>query len=322
MRLSVIICTHNPREDYLRRTLEALEKQTLPKEGWELLLIDNASAEPLAGKWDLSWHPHSRHIRENELGKTPALLRGIKEASGDLLVVVDDDNVLSPNYLSIASELMASHPWIGAAGGNIAGEFETKPEPWAEAMFPSLAIVRVNHEEWACGAGSSARGFAPVGAGSITRRNIATYYAEVSANDPLRRGLDRKGASLSSGGDTDMALCACALGFAIGRFPELQMTHLISAARLQRSYLLRLAEGLAFSDAVLRYIWDGDLPRLHQETPCRSERIFQMYLSLRKRLAARKTPDFMTEVNEAAHRGISRAYEILLPDSLRKGQRQ
>ena len=62
--ISVIICTHNPRPDYLRRVLDALKAQTLPKERWELLLIDNASNEPLSGEWDLSWHPHARHIRE------------------------------------------------------------------------------------------------------------------------------------------------------------------------------------------------------------------------------------------------------------------
>jgi hypothetical protein len=48
----------------LRRVLDALKAQTLPKEQWELLLIDNASKEPLAESWDLSWHPHARHIRE------------------------------------------------------------------------------------------------------------------------------------------------------------------------------------------------------------------------------------------------------------------
>src|SRR5271170_3727335 len=105
MECSVIICTHNPRQDYLRLTLEGLEKQTLPKERWELLLIDNASKEPLAGKWDLSWHPNARHIREEELGLTPARLRGIKESKGGLLVFVDDDNVLEVNYLETALDI-------------------------------------------------------------------------------------------------------------------------------------------------------------------------------------------------------------------------
>ena len=92
--ISVIICSHNPRPEYLRRTLEALKAQTLPTKDWELLLVDNASKEPLAGRFDLSWHPNARHVRENELGLTTARLRGIREAHSDLLVFVDDDNVL------------------------------------------------------------------------------------------------------------------------------------------------------------------------------------------------------------------------------------
>ena len=57
LEISVIICTHNPREDYLRRVLKALRAQSLSAEQWELLLIDNASKEPLAAAWDLSCSP-------------------------------------------------------------------------------------------------------------------------------------------------------------------------------------------------------------------------------------------------------------------------
>src|SRR5260221_7594577 len=140
MECSVIICTHNPRPDYLRRVLDALRAQTLPKEQWELLLIDNASKEPLASTWDLSWHPHARQIREDELGLTPARLRGIKESQAEVLVFVDDDNVLAADYLSTALELSRSRPGVGALGGKIVGEFETKPDSWVEVMFGCLAI--------------------------------------------------------------------------------------------------------------------------------------------------------------------------------------
>src|SRR3989337_147732 len=97
--LSVIICTHNPRPDYLRRALDALKAQTLPLEQWELLFIDNASRERLADLWDISWHPHARHVRESELGLTPARLRGIQESRGEVLVFIDDDNVLASDFL-------------------------------------------------------------------------------------------------------------------------------------------------------------------------------------------------------------------------------
>src|SRR5271154_1339560 len=99
MEVSVIICTHNPRLHYLRRTLDALAEQTLPKDRWELLLIDNMSREPVSSAWDLSWHPNARHVREEALGLTNARLRGIRESKGEYLVFIDDDNVAAADYL-------------------------------------------------------------------------------------------------------------------------------------------------------------------------------------------------------------------------------
>jgi glycosyltransferase involved in cell wall biosynthesis len=51
--LSVIVCTHNPRQDYLARALAALRDQTLPTNEWELLVVDNASDIHLARTIDL-----------------------------------------------------------------------------------------------------------------------------------------------------------------------------------------------------------------------------------------------------------------------------
>jgi glycosyltransferase involved in cell wall biosynthesis len=105
IKTSVIICAHNPREASLRRTLEALGRQSLSKEEWELLVIDNASKEPLAPRFDLSWHPNARHMVENEVGLSPAWLRGMREARSDLLIFVDDDlmkrsrsSAIGPNW--------------------------------------------------------------------------------------------------------------------------------------------------------------------------------------------------------------------------------
>jgi cellulose synthase/poly-beta-1,6-N-acetylglucosamine synthase-like glycosyltransferase len=75
MPLSVIICSHNPRPDYLRRVLGALKAQTLPKERWELLFIDNASKEPLAEKYNLSWQSYGRCINEEKSGLTLLVVR-------------------------------------------------------------------------------------------------------------------------------------------------------------------------------------------------------------------------------------------------------
>src|SRR5204862_5153681 len=103
MQLSVILCTHNPRPDYLASTLEALRNQILPQEAWELVLVDNASDPTVVSATRLGWHKNGRQVREEKLGLTPARLRGIAEAKGEMLVFVDDDNVLAADYLTEAA---------------------------------------------------------------------------------------------------------------------------------------------------------------------------------------------------------------------------
>jgi glycosyltransferase involved in cell wall biosynthesis len=309
--ISVIICAHNPRPDYLRRALDALKMQTFSAPQWELLLIDNASKEPLASTWDLSWHPQGRHLRENELGLTAARLCGIREAAGGLLVFVDDDNVLAPDYLDTALQLSLSRSCMGAFGGNVVAEFETAPESWVNIMFSIFAVVEVKAEQWTCGPGTSAQLMAPCGSGMVIRKTVADYWARKSANDPLRRGFGRKGASLSGSEDIDMALCACALGLAVGRFPQLCLTHLIASRRLKRDYLLRLAEESAFSDALLHYVWDGQLPRQNHAGLSKSEKMFRAYKSLTYRLSNWQNPTFAYEYMLACNRGLSRAVQAV-----------
>jgi len=309
-QISVIICTHNPRADYLKRVLDALNVQTLPKEQWELLLVDNASKEKLATKLDLSWHPHARHIREDELGLTAARCRGIIESKWDGLVFVDDDNVLAPDYLICASKLLESHTWVGAFGGNIVGEFETEPEGWANIAIPYLAIRVINQEKWALSSDLKLNDYLPCGAGMVIRKGVASYYMKLLAETPLRRGLDRKGTSLISSGDFDMAFCACALGLAVGQFPQLQLRHLIPSGRLKRDYLLRLAENVAFSNTCLRFIWTGKLADQNQKNLCRSDKIYELYKILRSRLRG-QTPSFDDEFKAALEQGNGRATEML-----------
>src|ERR1700757_4419573 len=100
--LSVIVCTHNPRLNYFPQCLDAIRCQSLAPNRWELVVVDNRSNGPVAERIDLSWCLAARVVREEKLGLTPARLRGIREATGELLVFVDDDNVLDLDFLETA----------------------------------------------------------------------------------------------------------------------------------------------------------------------------------------------------------------------------
>lgn len=255
MLFSVIICTHNPRADYLRRTLGALQAQTLSKAQWELLLIDNASTEPLTAAWDLGWHPQARIIREDELGLTPARLRGIRESTGEVLVFVDDDNVLAPDYLAQAGRLLEAWPMLGAIGGSISGCFEVPPPASISKYVGYLAISEIQQSYWSNIVVYS--NATPVGAGMCVRRQVAQDYQRKVVSDPLRNILDRKGRGLMGCGDFDLVFCATALGFGAGRFPELKLEHLIGANRLTEDYIAKLVPGCSASGILLKAIWEG-----------------------------------------------------------------
>lgn len=273
--LSVIICTHNPRRDYLKRVLQALKTQGLPTSLWELLLVDNASKELLSSEIDLNWHPNARHIREEKLGLTPARLRGIKEAIGEVLVFVDDDNVLDSDFLVAALTISKEWPKIGAWGGRIIPEFEITPPEWTKPHLTALAITTFERDIW-----SNLTNYGetiPCGAGLCVRKLVGQRYAELVTNDPRRADMDRKGNLLTSNGDTDLALTACDLGLGTGLFISMKLTHLIKASRLEEDYLLRLTEGCHYSGNLLEY-----LRNKHKRQPTwKSSKIYMLYLRLR-----------------------------------------
>jgi hypothetical protein len=297
MHLSVIICTHNPRKDYLTRTLDALKAQMLPKEQWELLLIDNASAEPLAGQWDLSWHPGARHIREDELGLTPARLRGIKEARAELLVFVDDDNVLAPDYLAVAADVGAKWPTIGAWSGSVIPEFETPPPAELQPYLWCLCIRPVEKDNWSSFMDPQS---CPWGAGMCVRATVAGRYSEKSGRNPLHAFLDRRGNELGSGGDLDLATTSYESGLGTGLFARLKLTHLIPSRRLTVEYLLHLIADSEASHIVFSHLHGQHL----QQPTSQIDRLVAFYKYLRA------TP-LQRRVQRARQNGLAKARAIL-----------
>jgi len=244
----------------LRRVLDALKTQTLPKEQWELLVIDNASKEPLAKSYNLSWHPHARHIREDKLGLTPARLRGIAEAEGGLLVFVDDDNILAPDYLEHATAIPVSYSHVSVFGaGNLEPEFEEEPEPVVKpwlGMFEKRSVSRPtwtnNVTDYFC---------TPWGAGLCVPKGFATRYSQIVGELRISNVLDRNGQSLFCGGDDLFSWLSVGSDTGFGIFPELRIRHLIPAGRVRQDYLVQLVYGHSFSLAVLRYMVYGTNPR-------------------------------------------------------------
>lgn len=100
MQVSVVIPTYNRRAK-LWQTLVSLQSQTLPPDEYEVIVVDDGSedgTQEAAASWSL---PCSlRCYRQEKGGAVAARNYGARQAIGEVLAFLDDDMVLSPEYLS------------------------------------------------------------------------------------------------------------------------------------------------------------------------------------------------------------------------------
>jgi glycosyltransferase involved in cell wall biosynthesis len=263
------------------------------------MLVDNASTPRLADVWDLSWHPDPLHIREEELGLTAARLRGIKEASGSLLLFLDDDTVLPPDYLERAVAIERKYPHLGVFGaGIVEPEFEVTPPAHLTGLLPLLALREVPGTLWSNNPKDI--GCIPWGGGLCVTRPAAAAYVQMLARLQITHLMGRRGQRLFSGED-DVFSWACAqMGRGFGVFPELRLTHLIRADRLTERYLLRLVHDHAHSHTLINYLLSGEKqPR------------FGLYDAIRLLLHGVRRGMFSMRCQWAAAQGVRRANQFL-----------
>jgi glycosyltransferase involved in cell wall biosynthesis len=237
--ISVIIPTYNPDPARLQLILEALANQTLAPGFWELILVDNNSSNNFSRDMELSRYNNLKIVQEKKQGLTYARVKGFLEARGDLIILVDDDNVLDRNYLQEALKIYHNYPAIGVYGGKSIPIFETTQPNWLNDFYKSLALRdhggAVLIDDWQ----NKFPEHAPIGAGMVIRKSaLGSYVSKITSGTTIT--TDRIGDLLSSGGDNDIVLEILKSGWRCGYFPELILHHLIPEERLSVSYLAKL----------------------------------------------------------------------------------
>ena len=92
------------------------------------------------------------------------------------------------------------------------------------------------------------------------RRAVADAYLAQTADNPNRLQLDPMGDQPGYGGDTDLAYTGVSIGYGMGVFPELVITHLIPSRRSTLDYLLRNFEAHEYSHVLQNFYRTGALP--------------------------------------------------------------
>ena len=103
--VSVIIPTYN-RKDTLRLCLAALAAQDLSADRWEIIIVDDGSSDGTDTFLANYVHPNKnlRLLRQHNLGAGAARRAGVQAASGEYVLLLNDDTIAGPKLLTEHSQ--------------------------------------------------------------------------------------------------------------------------------------------------------------------------------------------------------------------------
>ena len=241
LRVTVAVITYN-RARFLRETLSGLVRQDYPPALWELLVIDNNSTDDTAEVVYafMASTPPPRRVVEVAPGLDCGRNRAVIEAKGDVVVLVDDDILMAPDWLSrlVAPFASENAHQVGVVGGEVVPVFPDGLPPWLEGVHRPLALRPDT--------GPLGPGQWPMGANFAFPRWVFARLGNFDTH------LDRRGAQLFGGGDTDMIRRVRAAGLEAWFVPGAKVQHQIPAGRLTFSYAARHAFDSARSRVVER----------------------------------------------------------------------
>ena len=239
--LSVVICTYN-RAAYLYNVLHSVAIGTYAD--YEIVVVDNNSTDRTRTECDrfCTDHPQVslRYCFEPQQGLSYARNRGIAEARGEIIVYVDDDALVCPQYLATYADFFNRHPETEAAGGSILPQYDGCQEPsWMSHYTRQL----VTGKHWL---GNRERQFPagafPGGGNAAYRRSV---FEDVGQFDVE---LGRKGDSLIGAEEKDLFDRMTSHGMRFYYLPTAILYHLIPPRKLTRDYFDRLTYGIGVSE--------------------------------------------------------------------------
>ena len=213
--------------------------QTLDHETWELLVVDNASHPAVKIPLSPTDHSKIRILRQDKLGLRHARRHGLVESRGEFVVLLDDDNLLAPDYLQMVILAFARLPRVGALGGKVSAEFEGAVADWQTEFLPLLNVRDLGNEEQFFLPPANPRDLthypacAPIGGGIALRRSaLAPWLSEAS-----RSPFDADAPDFSTDAETELILSVLRAGWAVGYVPSLQLSTIIPARKLDPDFL-------------------------------------------------------------------------------------
>ncbi len=157
MRATIQLCTYN-RAALLERVLDACFEQSVPDETYEVVLVDDGSADETPAAIARARERAACAfvvVSQANAGLASARNAGIARASGERIIFIDDDVLPLPNFVEEHLRSHASHPHSIVRGGAInVDDLDHLPPPiwsvkdysgnyfWTTNVSAPLAAIR------------------------------------------------------------------------------------------------------------------------------------------------------------------------------------
>lgn len=240
--ISVIICTYN-RDKYIYNVLKSVADNDYPRDRYEIVLVNNNSTDNTESECKRFQTDYPdicfRYFVETQQGLSYARNCGIQNSNGDLLVYVDDDALVNPEYLQTYADFFIRNAHAVAAGGPIIPEYETQEPAWMSHYTRQLVTGKLYLGEKER---EFPRGSYPGGGNSCYRKSVFDKIGLFNVE------LGRKGNSLIGAEEKDLYDKMTTQGMKFFYLPTAILYHLIPEKKLTQDYFDRLTYGIGVSE--------------------------------------------------------------------------
>ena len=243
-RISLVIATFNG-ASRIGTTLHSLLTQSLPSELWEAVVVNNNSSDTTSEVVEefAAAHPEVVIVltEEPKQGLSHARNKGIEVAQGEIVVIIDDDEIASPHLLADYLHFFDSHPEAAGAGGRIIPLYADGRPQWMSRHTerPIAGTLDLGSE------------IVPFPKGKyFGGGNMALRRSAIEKYGAFNPALGRKGTTLLGGEEKELYARLHNAGEKIFYIPSAYIEHVIPNAKLTREYFEKVCFRIGQSERI------------------------------------------------------------------------
>ena len=244
LKISVVICTYN-RSAYIIDAMKSLYYQTLPRDSYEVIVVNNNSSDQTQQVCETFIESHNDanfyYFNEIQQGASFSRNTGALHVQSPLLCFMDDDAVADKDYLERIVNFFEQYPDAGGLGGRIIPKYIPEKPGWMSHYVSSL----VGYFHYSDTVTVFTPNKYPLESNMIIRKK------DFDAIGGFNNALPGVVGTLRIGGEgKDFFLRLKALNRTIYYDPAVCVQHVVETAKLTHEYMYRVASGIGRGERV------------------------------------------------------------------------